>query len=185
MYAIVRTGGKQYKVQPGDLVRVEKLEKDLGSEFDITEVLLVGGDKTYVGEPLVKNAKVSVVVTQQAKASKIVVFKKRRRQGYRRTQGHRQLFTELFVKAITSPDGTVKSDKNYNVVDPAKKAERLAKMAEKKAAQPKVKKADRKAAAPAKKAAAKKTAAKGGAKKAGAAKGKAKAKKPAAKKAKK
>jgi large subunit ribosomal protein L21 len=188
MYAIVRTGGKQYRVQPGDLVRVEKLERDLGTEFDLTEVLMVGGDKTYVGQPLVNNAKVTVVVTQQAKDAKIVVFKKRRRQGYRKTQGHRQLFTELFVKSITSPEGqTSAADKKFTVVDPAKKAERLAKQAEKKAAAPKVKKADKKVAkkAPAKKAAPKKAAAKkGGAKKSGASKAKAK-KTTTAKKAKK
>ena len=62
MYAIISTGGKQYKVQPGDVVQVEKLENDLGSEFEINDVLLVGGETTLVGQPLVKNAKVTVVV---------------------------------------------------------------------------------------------------------------------------
>ena len=70
MYAIIKTGGKQYKVQPGQSVRVEKLEQALGSEFDLTEVLLVGGENPVVGQPLVKDAKVTVVVTKQAKDKK-------------------------------------------------------------------------------------------------------------------
>jgi large subunit ribosomal protein L21 len=169
MYAIIRSGGKQYKVEAGDVLRVEKLEKDLGAEFDVTEVLMVGGDKTFVGEPLVKNAKVTVVVTQQAKDSKIVVFKKRRRQGYRRMQGHRQLFTELFVKSITTPEGDVSDSENKKpvIVDPAKKAERLAQQA---AAGKTAKKTASKDAAPKAKKVVKKTKAKGKLAKAGGAK---------------
>ena len=129
MYAIIRTGGKQYKVQPGDTVRVEKLAKNLGDKFDITEVLFVGGDKSFIGAPLVQNAKVSVVVTQQAKAPKIIVFKKKRRQGYRRMQGHRQLYTELFIASITSPEGKLtESESSANVFNPAKKQDRMAKI---------------------------------------------------------
>lgn len=128
MYAIIRTGGKQYTVRAGDTVRVEKLPRELGSEFLLDEVLFVGGDQMYVGEPTVKDAKVTVVVTQQAKSPKVIVFKKKRRQGYRRLQGHRQLYTELFVKAIQSPTGEVsEANKSAVVVDPAKKAERLEK----------------------------------------------------------
>lgn len=120
MYAIIRTGGKQYKVQAGDTVRVEKLEKNLGDTFNLTEVLMVGGDKAFVGSPLVQNAVVTVVVTRQAKAPKVVVFKKKRRQGYRRMHGHRQLYTELFVQSITSPEGQKgTTDKKAQVVDPA------------------------------------------------------------------
>lgn len=121
MYAIIRAGGKQYKVEAGDTVRVEKLEKNLGDTFDLPEVLMVGGDKTFVGAPLVQNAKVTAVVTRQAKAPKIIVFKKKRRQGYRRMQGHRQLFTELFIQSITTPEGqVVKTDRSAQVIDPAK-----------------------------------------------------------------
>jgi large subunit ribosomal protein L21 len=121
MFAIFRAGGKQYKVSAGDTVRVEKLEKNLGDTFDLNEVLMVGGDKTFVGQPLVQNAKVTVVVTRQAKAPKVIVFKKKRRQGYRRMQGHRQLFTELFVKSITTPEGkTIAADNKAVVIDPAK-----------------------------------------------------------------
>lgn len=105
MYAVIRTGGKQYKVKAGDLIQVELLEKSLGDEFEMDEVLFVGGKTSHVGEPTVNNAKVTVVVTKSDRAKKILVFKKKRRQGYRKMQGHRQSFTELFVKSITSPDG--------------------------------------------------------------------------------
>ena len=121
MYAIIRAGGKQYKVQAGDTVRVEKLEKNLGDTFDVLEVLMVGGDKVFMGQPLVQNAKVVAVVTRQAKAPKVIVFKKKRRQGYRRMHGHRQLFTELFIKSITTPEGQKsETDKTAHIVDPAK-----------------------------------------------------------------
>lgn len=118
MYAIIKTGGKQYKVQAGDVLQIEKVEKDLGSEFKIDEVLLVGGDKTHVGSPTVKNASVTVVVTKQARGRKVIVFKKKRRQGYRRFGTHKQDFTEIFVKSITSPDGqTSKTDATPIVKD--------------------------------------------------------------------
>lgn len=119
MYAIIRTGGKQYTVKPGDIVHVEKLDNKLGSEFDISDVLLVGGEKTHVGSPLVKNAKVTVVVTKQAKSRKVIVFKKKRRHSYRKFKTHRQPFTALFVKSI-SMDGQVdKTDEQPNVMDMA------------------------------------------------------------------
>lgn len=105
MYAIIKTGGKQYKVQAGDVLQVEMLDQDLGSEFNISEVLMIGGEKAHVGTPLVKNAKVTAVVTKQAKTRKVIVFKKKRRQGYRKFATHKQNFTELFIKSITSPDG--------------------------------------------------------------------------------
>ncbi len=118
MYAVIRTGGKQYKVQAGDVVQVEKLDQDLGAEFVINDVLMIGGDSTHVGVPLVKDAKVTVVVTKQAKARKVLIFKKKRRQGYRRLKTHRQEFTELFVVSITAPGGQVsKTDAKANVVD--------------------------------------------------------------------
>lgn len=105
MYAIVRTGGKQYKVHVGDLVRIEKIDKDLGSEFEITEILMVGGDKNFIGNPTLDKASVKAVVTRQARSPKIIVFKKKRRQGYRKMQGHRQSYTEVFIKEIVDPDG--------------------------------------------------------------------------------
>ncbi|QDK39512.1 50S ribosomal protein L21 [Bdellovibrio sp. NC01] len=135
MYAIIRTGGKQYKVQAGDVVQVDKVEQKLGAEFDINEILMVGGESTHVGQPLVKGAKVTVVVTKQARTKKEIVFKKKRRQGYRKFATHKQEFTELFVKAITSPDGkTTKTDAAPNVVDvDAKRADaKTARMAARK-----------------------------------------------------
>lgn len=122
MYAIIRTGGKQYRVEPGEYLRVEKFNGDLGAELDLTDVLVVGGDKTFFGEPTLENAKVTVVVTKQHKAPKVTVFKKKRRQGYRRMHGHRQYFTEIFIKSITSPEGeTTAATGSAQVVDPAKK----------------------------------------------------------------
>ena len=118
MYAIIKTGGKQYKVQAGDVLQVEKIENALGSELAIEEILMVGGDKTPVGTPTVKNAKVTAVVTKQARTMKVIVFKKKRRQGYRKFGTHKQNFTELFITSITSPDGqTVKADTKPEVKD--------------------------------------------------------------------
>lgn len=182
MYAIIRTGGKQYRVQAGDTVRVEKLDKNLGEVFDLAEVLVIGGDKTFIGEPLVKNAKVTVQVTRQAKAPKVIVFKKKRRQGYRRMQGHRQLFTELFIQSITNPEGQkMATDKKAVVVDPvkiqARKDAEAAKLKETKndkaarveaAAKKAAKKVAKKAAAGPKKTAKKSAGKKKAAKKAGA-----------------
>jgi large subunit ribosomal protein L21 len=137
MYAIIRTGGKQYRVQPGEKVRVEKLDETLGAEFDLQEVLFVGGKETFVGNPTVANARVSVVVVNQAKDAKVLVFKKKRRHSYRRLKGHRQMFTELFVTSITAPNGEMsKADAKPAVIDPAKKAARKAAWVAKLKAQP-------------------------------------------------
>ena len=131
MYAIIRTGGKQYTVRAGDTLRVEKLHRELGTEFNLDEVLLIGGERIHVGEPVLKGAKVTAVVTQQAKSPKVIVFKKKRRQGYRRLKGHRQLFTELFIKSILAPTGELsEAEKSAQVIDPVKKVERLAKLSE-------------------------------------------------------
>ena len=117
MYAIIQTGGKQYRVRPGDVIRVEKLDHKLGSEFELTDVLLVGGEKQNIGTPTVKNAKVTLVVTKQTKDRKVIIFKKKRRQGYRRFKTHRQPFTELFVKAIVMDGQSAKADSEPNIVD--------------------------------------------------------------------
>lgn len=111
MYAIVRTGGKQYKVEAGRSFKVEKIEQPVGTEFELTDVLFIGGEKVLVGVPSVANAAVKVVVSKQAKAPKIIVLKKKRRQGYRKLQGHRQSFTELFVMSINAPGVSAKADK--------------------------------------------------------------------------
>lgn len=117
MYAIIRTGGKQYRVQPGDVIRVEKIENELGSEFNLTDILMIGGNSPVVGSPTVNGATVTVVVTKQTKDKKIIIFKKKRRQGYRKYGTHRQHFTELFVKSIAHGGQTAKTDESANVVD--------------------------------------------------------------------
>lgn len=126
MYAIIKTGGKQYRVQPGDVIRVEKLELDLGATLEIKDVVFIGGETTSIGQPLVANASVTTVITRQDKHKKILVFKKKRRQGYRKMQGHRQPFTELFVKAISFNGKVAKAESEAKVVDAAQfKADRL------------------------------------------------------------
>lgn len=102
MFAVIKSGGKQYKVAKDSIFRVEKLEGDSGSEIIFDEVLMLGnGDKeAIIGSPLVKGAKVTAEIINQAREDKIIVFKKKRRQHYRRTQGHRQYMTHLKVKDI-------------------------------------------------------------------------------------
>ena len=103
MYAIVRTGGKQYQVAPGDRVRVEKLAGDVGDTVELDDVLMVvDGEETKIGQPVLEGAKVTAQITEQGKAKKIVVFKKKRRKGYQVKKGHRQLFTALEVKDISA-----------------------------------------------------------------------------------
>ena len=102
MYAVIKTGGKQYRVAPGDRIRVEKLPGDVGADLTFGEVLMVGGEKVAVGAPLVSGASVSAKITAQDKAKKIIVFKYKRRKGYRRKYGHRQPFTELEITGIES-----------------------------------------------------------------------------------
>lgn len=101
MFAVIRTGGKQYKVAVGDVVRVEKLEGEAGATLKLEDVLMVGeGAKVTVGTPNVKGASVTAEILGQDRNEKILVFKKRRRKNYRRKKGHRQLVTVLRVKDI-------------------------------------------------------------------------------------
>ena len=101
MFAVVKTGGKQYKVAEGDVITVEKLAGDVGSKIKLEDVLMVGDEKTLkVGEPLVKGASVTAEVLEQKKDKKITVFKKKRRHNYRRKKGHRQEITVLRVGKI-------------------------------------------------------------------------------------
>jgi large subunit ribosomal protein L21 len=101
MYAIVRTGGKQYQVAAGDKLRVEKLDGEVGDTVELADVLLVaeGGD-VKVGAPVVDGAKVVAKIVEQGKAKKVLVFKKKRRKGYQVMRGHRQLFTALSIELI-------------------------------------------------------------------------------------
>lgn len=125
MYAIIQSGNRQYRAEAGKPILVEKLDKKLGEQFDLDNVLFVGGDKPMVGTPLVKGAKVTVVVTQQARGPKVLILKKKRRKGYRRMNGHRQPFTQLFVLSISAGGETVKADTKAHVIDPMKKIERM------------------------------------------------------------
>ena len=103
MYAIVKTGGKQYRVSQGDTMRFEKLDGDVGSPVTFDQVLMVAdGDTVTVGQPVVENAVVSGQIVEQGKAKKIIVFKYKRRKGYRRTQGHRQQFTAVRIDSISA-----------------------------------------------------------------------------------
>lgn len=100
MYAVVRTGGKQIRMQQGESVRVEKLAGGVGDTIELDDVLLLGGDELKVGRPTVEGAKVVGTITAQGRGPKITVFKMKRRKGYRRKYGHRQDYTEIHVDKI-------------------------------------------------------------------------------------
>jgi large subunit ribosomal protein L21 len=101
MYAVVQTGGKQYKVSAGDVIQVEKLETIVGESVTLDKVLMTGdGDDTQVGAPFLNDCSVTAEVSEQLKDKKIIVFKKRRRKNYRRKNGHRQLQTRLKITSI-------------------------------------------------------------------------------------
>ncbi len=102
MYAVIKTGGKQYRVAQGDRLRVEKLAGNVGDTVTLGEVLLVGaGDGVKVGAPLVSGAKVEAKIVGQDRSPKVIIFKFRRRKNYRRKTGHRQPFTALEITGIT------------------------------------------------------------------------------------
>jgi large subunit ribosomal protein L21 len=103
MYAIIKTGGKQYRVAEGETLRVEKLNAEGDSntvKFD--QVFLVGGDEVKIGTPMVEGASVDAEILRQGRAKKIIVFKKKRRKGYHKKQGHRQAFTEVKITGINA-----------------------------------------------------------------------------------
>jgi large subunit ribosomal protein L21 len=101
MYAIIKSGGKQYRVKAGEQVRVEALAAEVGSTVSLEEVLLVGtGDGVTVGAPLVSGAKVKATVVSHGRGDKVKIFKLRRRKHYQKTQGHRQSYTELRIDDI-------------------------------------------------------------------------------------
>lgn len=175
MYAVIRTGGKQYRVAPEDVIEIEKVAGEAGEIVQFGEVLMLGGDKPQVGTPLIDGASVAAEVLEQKRGEKIIVFKKKRRKNYRRKKGHRQHLTAVRITEILT-GGKKPSKAAAAKPAPAKKDEKaedkkpVAKKAEEKP------KAEAKAQAPAKKADEKKPAAKKPAAK------KPAAKKPAAKK---
>ncbi len=150
MYAIIRTGGKQYKVAKNDVISVEKLSGEAGATVELDEVLMIGdGAAAAVGVPLVKGAKVVAKVLEQTRADKILVFKKKRRKKYRRTQGHRQDITVLRVTDLLTAEA--KPAKAKVKTEPKAKAGSKAKPAPREAAAEKApaKKAPAKAKSPA------------------------------------
>ena len=100
MYAVIKTGGKQYKVSAGDLLKVEKLDGAVGDTIELNEVLMVGGEEVKIGTPLLPEAKVTAKIVEQGKDKKILVFKSKRRKNFRKKNGHRQPITRLQVTAI-------------------------------------------------------------------------------------
>jgi large subunit ribosomal protein L21 len=101
MYAVVRSGGKQVRIEPGHSVRLEKLPGEVGDAIELGDVLLIGGEgEPRVGTPVVEGAKAVGTITAQARGPKIIIFKMKRRKGYRRKAGHRQDYTEIRVEKI-------------------------------------------------------------------------------------
>ena len=196
MFAVIKTGGKQYKVAKDDIIKVEKLDQAAGDVVELTDVLMVGNEKDQkAGTPFVEGATVAAEVLEQTRGKKIIVFKKKRRKDYRRTKGHRQHLTVLRItdiltdgkkptkKAAAKKPAPKTADKADDAAKPAeaKKPAETKPAAKKPAAKPAAKEAEAKKPA-AKKPAAKKPAAKKPAAKASADK-KPAAKKPAAKRA--
>ncbi|EZH66876.1 50S ribosomal protein L21 [Bacillaceae bacterium JMAK1] len=101
MYAIIETGGKQIKVEEGQTIFIEKLTEDAGEAVSFDRVIFVGGDDTKVGAPYVEGAKVTGTVERQGKNKKVMIYKFKRRKGYRRKQGHRQPYTKVKIDSIT------------------------------------------------------------------------------------
>lgn len=103
MYAVVKTGGKQYRVSKGDKVKIEKIPGDVGAEVSFDQVLMIGGtDDVKVGTPVVSGATVSARIVKQDRSKKIMVFKFKRRKGYKKKQGHRQAYTQVEITGIES-----------------------------------------------------------------------------------
>jgi large subunit ribosomal protein L21 len=120
MYAVIKTGGKQYRVQPGDVLVVEKLDGEPGATVAFGDVLMLGdGEAVTVGAPLVDGASVAATLVETRRGEKIKIFKKIRRQGYRRTQGHRQSETVLRVTGITAGGKETKWDGEVSMVTKA------------------------------------------------------------------
>jgi large subunit ribosomal protein L21 len=102
MYAVIRSGGKQYRVAPGQTIRLEKVAGEVGAKVELGDVLLVENEgNIQVGSPVVANAKIQATVVENDRAKKILVFKKKRKKQYRRTQGHRQDYTAVRIDSIT------------------------------------------------------------------------------------
>lgn len=102
MFAVIKTGGKQYKVAADDVITIEKVAGEAGEAVTFSEVLLIGGETTVVGAPTVAGATVTGTVVEQGRAKKVIIFKKRRRKSWRRKEGHRQEQTKVKITAINA-----------------------------------------------------------------------------------
>ena len=103
MYAVIETGGKQHKVTEGEILRVEKIDAEVGTEITFDKVMMVKKDDTVmIGKPYVDNASVTAEIVEQGKHKKIIVFKYKRKKNYQRKKGHRQQYTTLHIKAIAA-----------------------------------------------------------------------------------
>jgi large subunit ribosomal protein L21 len=102
MYAVIKTGGKQYKVSEGEFLKVEKLVGEIGDKIEFAEVLMIGGEKIAIGAPVVAGASVTAKIAAQGKDKKILVFKSKRRKGTRKLRGHRQHKTVLKIEKISA-----------------------------------------------------------------------------------
>ena len=100
MYAIIATGGKQYKVSEGDIITIEKLGVEAGEKVTFDQVLVVGGDDLKVGDPTVEGATVEASVVKEGRAKKVIVYKYKRKTGYHKKNGHRQSFTQVKIEKI-------------------------------------------------------------------------------------
>ncbi len=123
MYAVIKTGGKQYKVSKDDVISVEKLSEEAGKKIKLNEVLIISDKgKPVVGDPLIKGASVEAEIVDHKRSAKITVFKKKRRHNYRRKQGHKQNITNLKILSINSSKGKAKSSDEEKKETAPKKA---------------------------------------------------------------
>lgn len=148
MYAVIKTGGKQYKVAAGDYLKVEKLDGDVGSKVVIDKILMLAdGDNVTIGSPLVTGAKINATVLSHGKGDKVMIFKFHRRKHYRKTQGHRQSYTEIQIddingKGAAQAEAKPTAAKKEAAAKPATKTAAAKKPAAKKPAATKAKSAE-------------------------------------------
>ncbi|MAR55668.1 MAG: 50S ribosomal protein L21 [Rickettsiales bacterium] len=141
MYAVIKTGGKQYKVSEGDTLTVEKLDGDAGAKVSLSDVLGLGGDKPQFGAPLVDGASVDAEIIEQTRGDKVIAFKKKRRHNYRRKIGHRQMLTKIRITGINA-SGKKAAAKKEDAPAAEKKAADATPAAKKPAAKKTAKKED-------------------------------------------
>jgi large subunit ribosomal protein L21 len=153
MFAVIKTGGKQYVVKEGDVLQIEKLGLEAGRKILLDRVLLIeDGEKTLIGTPVLENAVIRAEILKNLKGEKVLVFKKKRRKQFRRTRGHRQPLTEIRIERIIADKSAVPAEELKIDVKPVEKAVQEAKPAEKLREKPKAVPIEKAAKAPEKKA---------------------------------